>query len=167
MSAARQEGLRKCFAAPTLGFEASLSSTQKSILKRYKAHPRVKRLLAKGKAVAVDLHQSPESQATISSLAPRLTRNGLVWLIQQERPLLPKELLLSMGHRVFETLSPTTESSEPERVVSLPYCPVLFKGLQQSRIKSMAGNGMNCPLMCSLITYLLFFLEPADATAQR
>ena len=98
----------------------------------------------------MDLGHNPASHSKMSDVMLTLTRTGLRWSVQKERPLLGRERLGAMGI-VLQSLLPP--SCHKELAPQLELCKH-FAHMPETQCLTFTGNGMHIPSVGSCLQWL-------------
>ncbi|CAK9068160.1 unnamed protein product [Durusdinium trenchii] len=147
----------------SLPFAELLSGAKKVWLQGYKDHPKVEKYWNRGSsALLANLQQNPKVRPVVSEYCPTLLRKGMMFLIlrpcslgsgpvREERYLLPKETLNSMGHAQYAEFSGSG------------LFPIVdTKGLSPAAIRQLSGNAMHCAVVGTLWAVIMVRMEPVE-----
>lgn len=104
----------------------------------------------------MDLGHNPASHSKMSDVMLTLTRTGLRWSVQKERPLLGRERLGAMGI-VLQSLLPP--SCHKELAPQLELCKH-FAHMPETQCLTFTGNGMHIPTAGAIIVWVLSHTVP-------
>jgi hypothetical protein len=104
----------------------------------------------------VDLGHNPVTHPRLSTFLSTLTRTGLRWSIDYERPLLPRERLGAMGI----ALPCLCGSGYHDILESQFQLSKHFENISDAACVSFSGNGMHIPTAEAILVWVLGHVAP-------
>ncbi|CAE8691276.1 unnamed protein product [Polarella glacialis] len=143
----------KKFCGPSTSFFRLLNGTQQVRVANYRGLPKVQKMKADGKAVAMNIDQAPDAMEYASAICPTLLTRSTLWSDWGLRPYLPKEHLVIMGVPQWKPFWESLGLSGPFFKASM---------LCDTKLKSLAGNGMSLIVVGLLQLHVLSSVSKID-----